>query len=115
MESVVVEAPIRLTAAAAAELQTLRQRENTPADHYLRIGVKGGGCSGMSYVLEFEPRKPTDQVHAIEGIEVIIDPRHLLYLANTELDYQSGLNARGFVFRNPNAKTTCGCGESFSA
>ena len=80
----------------------------------LRLGVKGGGCSGLSYVLEFGQPEATDETFDIEGIPVVMNPAHGLYLFGMEVDFQEGLNARGFVFRNPNASSTCGCGSSFA-
>ena len=80
----------------------------------LRVGVKGGGCSGMSYVLGFDNREEDDDLFEIEGVPVLLKKQHGIYLFGMEVDFQSGLNARGFVFRNPNASSTCGCGTSFS-
>lgn len=86
-----------------------------PSDQYLRIGVKGGGCSGMSYILEFSPKTDMDVLVEQPGLEVVVDKRHLLYLGGTRLDFSDGLDNRGFVFSNPKAVSTCGCGSSFSA
>ena len=80
----------------------------------LRLGVKGGGCSGMTYVLEFGEAEAADEFYEISGIPVIMAPSHGMYLFGMEVDFQDGLNARGFVFHNPNATKTCGCGTSFS-
>ena len=80
----------------------------------LRLGVKGGGCSGLSYDLGFTPKDEGDTVIEHEGFQVFMDPKSLIYLKGMELDYQGGLQGKGFVFVNPNAKSTCGCGESFS-
>ncbi len=80
----------------------------------LRLGVKGGGCSGMTYVLEFGKPEATDEQFEIDGVPVIMSPAHGMYLYGMEVDFESGLNARGFVFHNPNATKTCGCGTSFS-
>ena len=84
--------------------------------HYLRVGVEGGGCSGLSYVMDFdnEIKKTDDVVETQNGLKVIIDRKSLLYLAGTELTYSDGLNGKGFQWQNPNASRTCGCGESFS-
>jgi iron-sulfur cluster assembly protein len=78
-------------------------------------GVRGGGCSGMSYVLGFDKKRDFDVTYEIDGILTYIDKRHGLYLMGTVVDYHDGLNARGFTFENPNAVQTCGCGSSFSA
>jgi len=106
------KSPITLTSSAAQEVKRLMEHENNK-DKYLRIGVKGGGCSGMSYVLGFEDKTEKDEVFDIDGISCIINPAHLIYLNNMEINWEGGLNARGFTFSNPNASTTCGCGSSF--
>ena len=84
--------------------------------HFLRVGVKGGGCSGLSYVMDFDDKiEPTDEVVKLEkGLSVIIDKKSILYLFGTELNYSDGLNGKGFEWINPNASRTCGCGESFA-
>lgn len=93
----------------------LIKRENRPADTFIRVGVDGGGCSGLSYKLEFDNNpKEGDQVFEDKGIKIAVDKKSFLYLIGTELDYSGGLNGKGFVFNNPNASRTCGCGESFS-
>jgi len=88
----------------------------TPDSHHLRVGVKGGGCSGLSYVMDFDNKiEDTDETVEIDGgLKVIIDRKSVLYLYGTELDYPDGLNGKGFQWGNPNASRTCGCGESFS-
>lgn len=88
----------------------------TPDTHYLRVGVKGGGCSGLSYVMDFDDTKEEqdEMVYAGNGLNVLIDRKSLLYLVGTELTYSTGLNGKGFEWVNPNASRTCGCGESFS-
>jgi len=88
----------------------------TPDSHHLRVGVKGGGCSGLSYVMNFDNKiEDTDETVEIDGgLKVIIDRKSVLYLYGTELDYSDGLNGKGFQWGNPNASRTCGCGESFS-
>jgi len=106
---------LSLTPSAIAALRAQRISERLPEDRYLRVGVKGGGCSGLSYILDFDEKKPFDEEFDFDGVKVIVDQRQALYLAGTELDYGQGLNDRGFVFNNPNATTTCGCGESFAA
>jgi iron-sulfur cluster assembly protein len=94
---------------------TLMHNENHPADSFIRVGVEGGGCSGLSYKLEFDNQmKAGDQVFEDKGMKIVVDKKSFLYLIGTELDYTGGLNGKGFVFNNPNASRTCGCGESFS-
>lgn len=84
-------------------------------NYFLRVGVVGGGCSGLSYKLDFDnEQKPTDQVFEDNGIKVVTDLKSFLYLVNTTLDFSDGLNGKGFYFSNPNASRTCGCGESFA-
>lgn len=93
----------------------LMKAENRPADSFIRVGVEGGGCSGLSYKLEFDHEmKEGDQVFEDKGIKIVVDRKSFLYLVGTELQYTGGLNGKGFVFNNPNATRTCGCGESFS-
>ncbi len=91
------------------------QEKNVPANYGLRVGVQGGGCSGMSYLLGFDQAKDADEVYNVEGIDLIMDKKHAMYVLGMEVDFQDGLNARGFSFSNPQAKSTCGCGSSFSA
>jgi len=110
-----IEPPVRFTENAVEAVKQIRIDENVPAGHYLRVGIKGGGCSGMTYVLGFDEPGEHDQVFEQGGVEMIMDKRHALYLLNMEVDFQDGLNARGFMFNNPNASDTCGCGTSFSA
>jgi iron-sulfur cluster assembly protein len=88
----------------------------TPDTHNLRVGVKGGGCSGLSYVMDFDDKiEPTDEVVEVEaGLKIVIDRKSLLYLYGTQLTYSDGLNGKGFQWENPNASRTCGCGESFA-
>ena len=87
----------------------------TPDTHYLRVGVKGGGCSGLSYVMDFDDTKTdTDEVFDTDGgLKVLVDRKSLLYLYGTTLSFSDGLNGKGFQWENPNASRTCGCGESF--
>jgi len=93
----------------------LIKQENHPADSFIRVGVEGGGCSGLSYKLEFDTvMKEGDQQFEDKGIKIVVDRKSFLYLVGTELQYTGGLNGKGFVFNNPNASRTCGCGESFS-
>ena len=86
-----------------------------PNTDFVRVGVKSGGCSGLSYDLKFDKtQKETDKVFESNGIKIIVDTKSFLYLIGTTLEYSGGLNGTGFVFKNPNANRTCGCGESFS-
>jgi iron-sulfur cluster assembly protein len=105
---------VTLTARAAQEVRKIKQENNIPESQCLRLGVKGGGCSGLTYVLAFdeEPRE-RDTVYEREGIAICIDPKSQFYLFGTMLDLSDGLNGRGFVFNNPQAAKTCGCGHSF--
>ncbi|GAB0154942.1 iron-sulfur cluster assembly accessory protein [Chryseobacterium sp. Alg-005] len=96
-------------------IQLMTEDGFNPANDYIRVGVKSGGCSGLEYVLKFDNQKmDTDQVFEDNGIKIIVDKKSILYLAGTTLEYSGGLNGKGFVFNNPNAARTCGCGESFS-
>ncbi|MBK7668446.1 MAG: iron-sulfur cluster assembly accessory protein [Sphingobacteriaceae bacterium] len=93
----------------------LMKAENKPEGSFIRVGVEGGGCSGLSYLLEFDNNmKEGDQAFEDKGIKIVVDRKSFLYLVGTELEYSGGLNGKGFVFKNPNASRTCGCGESFS-
>ncbi len=116
MENLVLESGIKkgisLTPGAAKEIKRLIAAEN-PGEKILRIGVKGGGCAGFTYIMEFDTKKDGDILYNIDGIDILVDMTHELYLAGTEVDFQQGLNARGFMYKNPNASKTCGCGESF--
>jgi len=108
------ETPIvNLTEAASREVARLLQAEDQPGLG-LRLAVRGGGCSGLSYQVEFTRQEPGDRVAEFAGFRVFVDPKSLLYLKGVELDYQGGISGKGFTFRNPNAQNTCGCGESFS-
>mgnify|MGYP006202449553 FL=1 len=99
---------------AVKEVKKLMDQQELGPDFGLRLGVEGGGCSGMNYVLGFDQIKEGDSEYDIEGIRVFMHKAHGLYLAGMQVDFQQGLNARGFVFNNPNAASTCGCGTSFS-
>ena len=107
--------PITLTQGAVKQLLRIRESQNVPADYGLRVGVKGGGCSRFSYVLGFDMLKDNDEVHEINGLRVLMQKSHAIYLLGMEIDWEDGLNNRGFSFNNPNATDTCGCGTSFSA
>jgi iron-sulfur cluster assembly accessory protein len=104
---------IALSTGAISEIKRLMQKENK-TDVGLRIGVRAGGCSGMSYMLGFDSAKPEDTVEDHEGVKILVDPQSAGYLTGMELDYVDGLQGKGFTFKNPNATRSCGCGESFS-
>lgn len=108
--------PIRITeAAVTAAKEAMAAEKRRVEDTFVRVGVKAGGCSGYSYQLEFvSERRDSDRVIERDGVRVILDPKSEVFLAGTELDFSGGLNGKGFVFNNPNAAGTCGCGESFS-
>ena len=110
-----LSAPIKLSDRAAQEIKEIIRSKDIPQGYGLRVGVKGGGCSGMSYILGFDKKREHDAQYTIEDIAVYIDKRQGLYLFGTIVDYQDGLKARGFTFENPNAVSTCGCGSSFAA
>ena len=111
----IANSPVQLTADAVDQLQEIRKRENIPSNYALRVGVKGGGCSGFSYVLGFDEVKETDDSYRLGGLDIVMQKAHAIYLLGMEIDFVNGLNNRGFTFNNPNAKETCGCGTSFSA
>jgi iron-sulfur cluster assembly protein len=109
-----VRKDIELTAKAAEEIVKIKEENGIPQSHILRIGVKGGGCSGLSYVLAFEEsQREGDIIIEDKGVKVLVDEKSLMYLQGTVLDYTDGLNGRGFVFNNPAATKSCGCGSSF--
>ena len=110
------EAPLQLTKTAAEKVREIRTAEGIEAELALRLRVVGGGCSGFSYDLYFDqPNAEADHEWTIEGVKVCVDQMSLMYLAGTEVDYVEGLHGAGFKFGNPNVKSTCGCGSSFSA
>ena len=105
-----------LTETAAREIKSIIEAQELDAEQVrLRVGVKGGGCSGFSYLLDLtETQKETDEVFEQHGIKIIIDPKSLLYLGGVTVDFKDELMGRGFVFNNPNATSSCGCGSSFA-
>lgn len=105
-----------ITVTENAKNQAIRlMQEEGQENHFIRVGVKGGGCSGLMYELDFDNQiSESDKVLEDNEIKVVVDKKSYLYLVGTELDYSGGLNGKGFVFKNPNANRTCGCGESFS-
>lgn len=108
------QSPVTFTQGAIAEIKRLMNEPGFDTTQHLRIGVKGGGCSGMTYVLGFDARKEKDTTYNFDGLSFIMDKAHELYLAGMQIDWQGGLNSRGFTFKNPNASATCGCGTSFA-
>ena len=106
--------PVNLTAGAIVEIRKLMAAKGFDNTQKLRVGVKGGGCSGMTYILGFDRQQEDDHVFEIDGISCIMNKAHEMYLYGMEVDWQDGLNNRGFTFKNPNASTTCGCGTSFA-
>ena len=96
-------------------IQLMTEDGFQPFEDFIRVGVKSGGCSGLEYILKFDKEKTdADQIFEDNGIKIIVDKKSILYLAGTTLEYSGGLNGKGFIFNNPNANRTCGCGESFS-
>lgn len=108
------EIPVQFSASALKELGRLMSLETHDHKQSLRIGVKGGGCSGLSYVLGFDDPQESDVKFEIEGIPCVMNKAHEIYLYGMLIDWDEGLNNRGFAFKNPNASSTCGCGTSFA-
>jgi iron-sulfur cluster assembly protein len=106
--------PILLTEGAVKQLKKIWVDQKVPAHYGLRVGVKGGGCSGFSYILGFDEQKDKDEVYEVAGMKVLMEKAHGLYLLGMEVDWLEGLNNRGFTFNNPNATESCGCGTSFA-
>jgi iron-sulfur cluster assembly protein len=105
---------LSITDKALEQIKTISEAENADGAKGLRLAVTGGGCSGLSYKIEFSDKKDKDNILDFGGVKVLIDPKSVIYLKGIVLDFKDGLNGKGFVFDNPNAKNTCGCGESFS-
>jgi len=105
---------VRITPVAAAKVNEIRDAEGIEATMALRLRVVGGGCAGFSYDLYFDEPAEVDRQVEIQGVKVVVDEMSLMYLVGTEIDYVEGLQGAGFKFNNPNVKTTCGCGSSFS-
>jgi len=106
---------ITLSPKAAVEVKKIIAQENE-TDLALRVGVQGGGCSGLTYFLSLDKEtRPDDEILELNGVKVLLDSKSALYLEGTELDYTDGLQGSGFMFKNPNAARTCGCGHSFAA
>lgn len=114
MSQVQTESEIKITEKAIQQVLKIKSENNIPETHGLRVGVKGGGCSGLSYSLGFDANaKEGDTVIDYDSFRLFVDGKSLFYLSGTELDFSDGLNGKGFVFNNPNAAKTCGCGNSF--
>ena len=106
---------ITVTEKAKEKLTTLRSEGNHSESAFVRVGVAGGGCSGLTYVLDFDNElKADDKMFEDKGVKIVCDKKCFLYLIGTQLEFTDGLNGKGFVFNNPNASRTCGCGESFA-
>ena len=118
METAAEKLSLEITDKAVDNMRRFMEKEGKQG-HVLRVGVKGGGCSGLSYVLQFEGEERInplmDEVFEKNGIRVVVDKKSLFFLAGTTLEYEDGLIGKGFTFKNPNARQSCGCGESFSA
>lgn len=106
---------ITVTDSAKEKVSSLMKEGNVKEESFIRVGVDSGGCSGLSYKLDFDTKlKDDDKIFEDKGVKIVVDKKSFLYLVGTELDYSGGLNGSGFTFKNPNATRTCGCGESFS-
>lgn len=110
----ITQSPVAFSEHAVNELKRLMNEPGFDPSMKLRVGVKGGGCSGMSYVLAFDHVGEKDRPYQFQDLEFVMDPSHEIYLYGMEVDWQDGLNSRGFTFQNPNASSTCGCGTSFA-
>jgi iron-sulfur cluster assembly accessory protein len=110
----IVESPLQFSPHAVNEIRRLMNEPGFDQQLFLRIGVKGGGCSGLSYILGFDSRQEVDMLFEYEGLSYILNPSHSIYLTGMQIHWENGLNARGFSFNNPNASKTCGCGTSFA-
>lgn len=105
---------LQVTEKALNHIEEIFKQENQSKDKGIRFGVIGGGCSGLSYKIEFSDEKENDNILCFGDVKVLIDPKSSIYLKGITIDFSDGLNGKGFVFKNPNATNTCGCGESFS-
>ena len=111
---VLISTPVRFTPTAVHEIKRLMNESDFDTRQKLRVGVKGGGCSGMTYILGFDEQKENDECFELEGVSCILDKSHEMYIYGMTIDWMDGLNSRGFTFINPNASSTCGCGTSFA-
>jgi iron-sulfur cluster assembly protein len=109
------QSPILFSNGAVDELLRIQREERLPEGQFLRVGVKGGGCAGFSYVLQTDQITEHDDLYDFDGVVYILDRRHKLYIEGMTIHYSNGLDARGFEFQNPQATSTCGCGSSFGA
>ncbi len=109
-----ISIPVQFTPSASAEIIRLMNEADFDSNKKLRVGVKGGGCSGMTYILEFDEMKSNDEEYQTASFPFIMDKSHAIYLIGMEVNWEGGLNSRGFTFKNPNASSTCGCGTSFA-
>ncbi|HXB29825.1 MAG TPA: iron-sulfur cluster assembly accessory protein [Puia sp.] len=110
----ILESPLQFSPSAVKEIRRLMDEPGFDNGNFLRIGVKGGGCSGLSYILGFDKRQEADQLFESNSLSFIMNPSHNIYLSGMMVHWEDGLNARGFSFNNPNASKTCGCGTSFA-
>lgn len=110
----IIKNPVHFTDAAVEEVKRLMAAPGFEHGKFLRVGVKGGGCSGMTYVLDFDTRNENDVLYETDGVPFLIDKSQSIYLFGMEIQWEGGLNSRGFTFKNPNASSTCGCGTSFA-
>jgi iron-sulfur cluster assembly protein len=114
MSEINLKSDLSVSEKAKKEILRIMKDNNVPETYGLRVGVKGGGCSGLTYTLNFDGNeKPGDTVIESDDIKLFVDGKSLFYLMGTELDFSDGLNGKGFIFNNPNAVKTCGCGDSF--
>lgn len=109
-----INSPVKFTAGAIEEIRRIMAEEGFDKSQVLRVGVKGGGCSGLTYVLGFDKPAENDLEYEFEGVKFVMDKAHEMYLHGMEINWENGLNNRGFDFKNPNASSTCGCGTSFA-
>ena len=109
-----LNAPVTVTQGAIRQIKRLMNEKGFDQSQVLRVGVKGGGCSGMTYVLGFDKKNEGDDEFELNGVTCVMNKAHAIYLMGMEIDWQDGLNSRGFTFSNPNASKTCGCGTSFA-
>jgi iron-sulfur cluster assembly protein len=114
METMTITAPVSFTVGAMKQIHKLMSEPGFDTNKFLRVGVKGGGCSGLSYVLEFDQKQENDSEFWANDVRCIMNKTHEIYLYGMEIDWQDGLNNRGFTFKNPNASKICGCGTSFA-
>jgi iron-sulfur cluster assembly accessory protein len=108
------DVPLEFSPQAIKEIKRLMDEPGFDKSNFLRIGVKGGGCSGLSYILGFDHKQPADQIFESDNLSFVMNPTHGIYLTGMRIHWEDGLNARGFSFSNPNASKTCGCGTSFA-